>query len=1119
MEESLNQNRAPKEYSEDKGGATLFKYPIVGIVKHNVDAAKTGKIRVLLKRMNGAYPEDIPANWSKPIGYMSPFFGYTPNGASKDGYGSFTDNPHSYGFWATPPDIGTEVVCIFVNGDPNFGYYIGCIPKEGLNQMVPAIGAVDQIIANDAEAKTYGGATRLPVGEINNANDKQANAGTLAKQPRPVHSSAAQTFFKQGLLRDPERGPISSSAQRESPSRVFGISTPGRPIYAGGYNDNNIKAAIENKSVPDKNLEVVGRVGGHTFVMDDGDIEGHDQLVRLRTAQGHTILMNDAAQTLFLIHANGQSYIEMGKEGTIDMYATNSVNIRSQGDLNLHADRDVNINANRNLNVMGVGVHLESQKDTTFFTGKAMNLTVLGTMTQKIGGAFSLMADMSIGLTSLISPIFIKGSILNLNSGMSPVLPMPSKQLPRNLHHDTLFDSSKGYAPAPKKLSSIVSRAPAHAPWAAANKGVDVTTNLNAPNNAPSAPSPEVAQINANAPAAPDNVTTPSLQATVPATIAATTGSIDPATANAMASQMAVTAATGPAGQAVQATAGVVDTGTGLKASIGNFGATPTQLVDSGHLKPGADAAVNASIASGLGLKAAMPPNLFTGKDGINTVDDLVKNTTVQTNIAVSSLNQAKDSLTKLGVLNGNENPSSAGGLIMASAVAGVGKVMQYASSSINTSLVGDATKSLFKGDFAGATTSFSNFGSSVTGSISSGWNNLTSSAGGLGSGLSGIGTSISNGFTDIGTSVTKFTGELGSSIDNLMAGGLFASISVEEKLNTSMVDSLIKSLEGAATSAFNQVVAAFKNLPANIPISLASSNSGGSGIITESGSTFDVAQSSSGVTMSGQSGSTDLGSMMDTAKGGSTETVTTYYNYIGAKSSSQGIYVASTEQTIYTPGDNPVPLKADVATTTTTQPDPVMGNLPGGLQSESHVVDGNKSNTSNLAGLGVVVGAVSGLANAINSPSGLGSQVGGIQNAINNVGGTLQNMAGAAVDKIGGALGALGLGGPFQTKLPIIATNMTDDTSVKAKSKELLGDNRIPENSGGKTAKTDAETLAEGQKLNELNQAIAAQDQAYALWRKDVQKYGDGSTEASASYTSYVSQRDTAQSLMNKQA
>jgi hypothetical protein len=56
-------------------------------------------------------------------------------------------------------------------------------------------------------------------------------------------------------------------------------------------------------------------------------------------------MMNDSGKTIHIMHANGQTWIELGEEGTIDLYASNSVNIRSAGELNLHADRNVNINS------------------------------------------------------------------------------------------------------------------------------------------------------------------------------------------------------------------------------------------------------------------------------------------------------------------------------------------------------------------------------------------------------------------------------------------------------------------------------------------------------------------------------------------------------------------------------------------------------------------------------------------------------------------------------------------------------------------------------------------------------------------------------------------------------
>ena len=141
---------------------------------------------------------------------------------------------------------------------------------------------------------------------------------------------------------------------------------------------SSLKTKLETGQVRLQDIAVIGRQGGHTFVMDDGDLTGSNQLIRLSTAQGHQITMSDDGQTLFIIHSNGQSYIELGKEGTIDMYSTNSVNIRTQGDLNLHADNNININAEKNINIRAKeNLVLNSEKETNIRVGTDFKQQVL----------------------------------------------------------------------------------------------------------------------------------------------------------------------------------------------------------------------------------------------------------------------------------------------------------------------------------------------------------------------------------------------------------------------------------------------------------------------------------------------------------------------------------------------------------------------------------------------------------------------------------------------------------------------------------------------------------------------------------------------------------------------
>lgn len=687
----IKQSGSFKSSKNDSGNILLFPSAVKGIVKNNIDVTRTGLLEVYLEQKSSSATEDRVGGWVK-VRYMSPFFGYTPNTGGKTDNGTFVTNPNSYGMWMTPPDIGTEVICVFLNGDPSQGYYLGSIPTPGINHMVPAIGSSDRVIPNSGEAKSYGGATRLPVSEINNANPSKGQNAVVSDQARPVHSVQAAILFNQGLLRDSDRGTIGSSSQRESPSRVFGISTPGRPIYQGGYDGSTIKDAIKDDTTPDDKFKIIGRLGGHSFVMDDGDIVGKDQLVRLRTAQGHMIMMNDAAQTLFIIHANGQSYIELGKEGTIDMYSTNSVNIRTQGDLNLHADRNINLHAGKDgtgdVNIHAENIKMESNKETSQYVGTTFKGYTKGDYTQKNESKTSILSAGEFGVKSKNSVAVLDGTNVKLNSGDPTLVPQEVKQLPITAHPDTLRDDGKGWAPAPGKLPSITSRAPAHSPWSNANYGIDIKIDNSSSSNFPAAPPASTTAVNNAIDTPPQNVTSPALAATTPS-VPGASASLDVLSTKAVLSQVAVTAATGDLKDAVAAGAGVVtDNGTSC-AVLGAYGAKVEHLVDSGHLKDGADTMATKLINDGKSLTEALPPNAWTGKDGIKNVQDFINDPATQAKAMVANLGSAENKLTAAGLLPEGLSGTQTAGMVAGAAVAGVAAVKDFASKASGLSIPG----------------------------------------------------------------------------------------------------------------------------------------------------------------------------------------------------------------------------------------------------------------------------------------------------------------------------------------------------------------------------------------------------------------------------------------------
>jgi hypothetical protein len=175
-----------KASQPDAGGAVLRSVPLFGIVKDNIDPIRSGRLQVYISDLGGLDPDD--SNSWVTVSYMTPFYGVTTPSGANTGYGEYIKNPNSYGMWNSQPDLGTTVICIFINGDPNYGFWIGCVPQPEALQMVPAIGGTDNIVANAGEAKGLGGAIRLPVTNLNSNNAGIANSNKFLTDAKPVHS-------------------------------------------------------------------------------------------------------------------------------------------------------------------------------------------------------------------------------------------------------------------------------------------------------------------------------------------------------------------------------------------------------------------------------------------------------------------------------------------------------------------------------------------------------------------------------------------------------------------------------------------------------------------------------------------------------------------------------------------------------------------------------------------------------------------------------------------------------------------------------------------------------------------------------------------------------------------
>jgi len=650
-----------------------FPYPVVGIVKDNIDPFRQGAIRVWIETSeNPSQNPDDDKSWVTCY-FLSPFFGSTEASAGTDTYGTYKTNPSSYGMWYSPPDIGSRVLCVFVQGKSSQGYWIGGIPNPLLLHMVPAIGGREDVVPNKGEAASMADAPRLPAAGLNTNNPAISQSITYLDEATPVHSYTAAILQQQGLIRDAIRGVIGTSATRESPSRVgWGVSTPGRPIYQGGYDDTNLTKVLD-EGIDQSQLKVIGRRGGHSIVMDDGDILGRDQLVRIRTAGGHQIIMHDKNQVLSILHSNGQSYIEFGKEGTIDMYSTNSINMRSQGDINLHADRDVNINGNKNTKINTNGdLELTSAKKTKHSVGTTYNLS--SGMIMTIKGGLGLALD-SGGVASLSGSLltFVKGKVLMLNSFASPLIAQDVKGSDIITNIDNIWTPDQGFVNVPNAIASICSRVPAHYPWDDSNKGVDLQVDLSKANAIPDDPNAQVSKINAEAAQIEGQISS-GIMSNSPSLTGVSENLNNLNSAAMFAAQSQVNAGT-PFAASNRNGYAIVDVNGKKEIRIGPAGMPISQLESGGILKPGAAALIENNLNKGMSAEQAFATNLFTGKAGAKNFQELIASYTSQASAANASYQRAQSELIQAGVVTGTAAPNQEAGVTLAAATSGTAAV------------------------------------------------------------------------------------------------------------------------------------------------------------------------------------------------------------------------------------------------------------------------------------------------------------------------------------------------------------------------------------------------------------------------------------------------------------
>ena len=137
--------------------------PYVAKITNLLDPTYMGSMEVIIEK--GFVGDTNLQSQTYIVQYLMPFYGVTNVKYEGTNPRDFNSVQKSYGMWMVPPDIGTTVLVMFIDGDPNQGYWIGCVADRYQDHMIPGIAASQNVYITPEQELKYG-TKNLPVAEF-----------------------------------------------------------------------------------------------------------------------------------------------------------------------------------------------------------------------------------------------------------------------------------------------------------------------------------------------------------------------------------------------------------------------------------------------------------------------------------------------------------------------------------------------------------------------------------------------------------------------------------------------------------------------------------------------------------------------------------------------------------------------------------------------------------------------------------------------------------------------------------------------------------------------------------------------------------------------------------------
>lgn len=390
-----------------------------GQVVKTEDPDQMGRVKVWVPALDGEFFEIEALPWAD---YATPLAGFTveyPGGTNSEQNLSES----AYGFWSIPK-LGATVYVFCLGGDPTRRVYFASSLRLHRNRSLPNGRNMDGF--------------EKP-GPWGDAGDGKGKLNPI----EPAYSNLRTQFAEK--MTEPEaktRGVYERQVAQEK------YDKDGKEGYS--------KTPLEGQTYLDPQTSCFITPGRHGIIFQDDPTISR---MRMKTGEGHQIIMDDANERIYVSTAKGNTWFEMDQDGHVHVYAAQSISYYSDVDINFSAKRNINFRAQKNINMIAVEEHikLHSGKDFHVLAAGAAYISACTGIDLNSEATVKISSEATMDLKAGAS-LALTGIGVDINGG--PYVKITGGRI--DLNGPAARAASKAGCATPANKPPII---PGHEPW------------------------------------------------------------------------------------------------------------------------------------------------------------------------------------------------------------------------------------------------------------------------------------------------------------------------------------------------------------------------------------------------------------------------------------------------------------------------------------------------------------------------------------------------------------------------------------------------------------------------------------------------------------------------------